>query len=203
MAKITIMSYIGTYYAIGSAWILTVANYFLIGWFNGYLDHYYVDSFNISLAIVVVFQALGTVSLAILRYRAQGRSLLGAFFENLTWLPLLTIFLGGISVHVSQAIASHMFSIDMSWGATSKEAEKTTFFDEVPRILRKFKFTFVFCFIMIATMTVLSGVGPVGRMVPYDWQITTFTAIWPLSTMVVFHFLLPLVLNPGLMQFTF
>lgn len=83
MAKITIMSYIGTYYAIGSACklfypsrkllltkfqgILTTANYFLIGWFNGYLDHYYVDSFKIYFSIVVVFQALGIVSLAVLR----------------------------------------------------------------------------------------------------------------------------------------
>jgi hypothetical protein len=40
MAKITIMSYISTYSAIGSAWILALANYFLIGWFNGYLDYY-------------------------------------------------------------------------------------------------------------------------------------------------------------------
>jgi hypothetical protein len=42
-------------------------NYFLIGWFNGYLDHYYVDSFNVYFSIVIVFQALGTVSLAVLR----------------------------------------------------------------------------------------------------------------------------------------
>ena len=48
--------------------VLTVMNYFLIGWFNGYLDHYYVDSFKIYFSIVVVFQALGTVSLAVLRY---------------------------------------------------------------------------------------------------------------------------------------
>ena len=119
MAKITIMSYIGTYYAIASSWILTTANYFLIGWFNGYLDHYYVDSFKIFFSIVVVFQALGIVSLAVLRYRVEGRSLIGAFFENLKWLPLLTIFLGGISLHVCQAICCHMCSIDMSWGATS------------------------------------------------------------------------------------
>ena len=78
MAKITIMSYIGTYYAIGSAWILTILNYFAIGWFNGYLDHYYIDSFKIYFSIVVVFQALGTVSLAVLRYRIEGRSLLGS-----------------------------------------------------------------------------------------------------------------------------
>lgn len=34
-SKITIISYIGTYYAIGAAWIMTLANYFAIGWFNG------------------------------------------------------------------------------------------------------------------------------------------------------------------------
>ena len=48
--------------------VLTALNYFLIGWFNGYLDHYYTDSFKIYFSIVVVFQALGKVSLAVLRY---------------------------------------------------------------------------------------------------------------------------------------
>jgi cellulose synthase/poly-beta-1,6-N-acetylglucosamine synthase-like glycosyltransferase len=43
-SKITIISYIGTYYAIGAAWIMTVANYFAVGWYNGYLDKYYIDS---------------------------------------------------------------------------------------------------------------------------------------------------------------
>jgi len=96
-----------------------------------------------------------------------------------------------------------MFSIDMSWGATSKEATRTSFFEEVPTILRRFKFTFAFCIVLITAMIVLAGVGPVGHFVPHDWQITDFTAIWPLSLVVAFHFLLPLVLNPGLMQFTF
>ena len=71
------MAYIGTYYAIGSTWILTLLNYCLTGWFNGYLDHYYVDSFNIYFAIVMVFAALGNVALAVLRYRAEERSLFG------------------------------------------------------------------------------------------------------------------------------
>jgi hypothetical protein len=58
-----------------------------------------------------------------------------------------------------------MLSIDMSWGATSKEAENTTFFEEMLKILQKFKFAFVFCFVMIAVMVVLGRVRPVGRMV--------------------------------------
>ncbi|EXJ80994.1 hypothetical protein A1O3_07282 [Capronia epimyces CBS 606.96] len=203
MAKLTIMAYIGTYFAIASAWPLTLMNYFLIGWFNGYLDHAYVTSFEVYFGIVVVFQGLGTVSLAVLRYRVENRSLLGALLENFTWILILTVFLGGISVHVSQAILCYLFSVNMSWGATAKEAESTSFFREVPVILKRFKFTFCYCIAMIFVMLALAGIGPAGALVPYDWRITTFTAIFPLAILVAFHFLMPLVLNPGLMQFTF
>ncbi|KIW88925.1 uncharacterized protein Z519_10409 [Cladophialophora bantiana CBS 173.52] len=205
-SKLTIMAYIGTYYAIGSAWILTLLNYCIVGWFNGHLDHYYIDSFKIYFAIIIVFTALGNLALAVMRYRVEDQTLLSALWENFRWIPLLTIFLGGISLHVSQAILSHLFSVDMSWGATSKEATDTSFFQEIPTILKKFRFTFIFCAVMSLGMIVVAGVGPLGKLVPYDWQIGWFTAVWPLATVVGrtgSHALLPLVLNPGLMQFTF
>ena len=77
-SKLTIMAYIGTYYAIGSAWILTLMNYLIIGWYNGFLDHYYLDSFKIYFAIIIVFTALGNMALAVLRYRLEQRTLFGA-----------------------------------------------------------------------------------------------------------------------------
>ena len=195
-SKLTIMAYVGTYYAIGSAWILTLANYFLSGWLNGHLDHYYLDSFKVYFAIVIIFTALGNVSLAVLRYRVEEMTLLRAFWTNFKWVPLITVFLGGISMHVSQALLSHMFSIDMSWGATAKEVENTTFFDELPKVMRNFKYTFMFCFVCIVMMIVLSVA------VPDFWQIKLFIAIYPLSTIIVGHVLLPFVLNPNLMKFT-
>lgn len=81
-SKITIVSYIGTYYAIGAAWIMTTANYFAIGWFNGYLDQYYVDSWKVWFSIIIVFNGLGNIALAVMRYRIGERSLLYALFEN-------------------------------------------------------------------------------------------------------------------------
>lgn len=66
-SKVTIISYIGTYYAIGAAWILTTVNYFAIGWFNGELDRYYIQSFNVWISLVVVFNILGNVALAVMR----------------------------------------------------------------------------------------------------------------------------------------
>lgn len=196
-SKITIMAYIGTYYALGSSWLLTLLNYFLTGWFNGHLDHYFVDSFRVYFAIIVVFSALGNLSLAVLRYRIGEKGMLAALIENFSWIPLLTIFLGGISLHISQAILSHLFSIDMSWGATSKEADNSTFFEEVPKIMKKFKFTFIFCIFCAAMMIVLA------QFAPYFWRINLLIAIWPLCSVIVGHFFLPIALNPSLMRFTF
>lgn len=195
-SKITIMAYVGTYYAIASAWILTLANYFLTGWMNGALDHYYLNSFKVYFAIIIVFTGLGNVALAILRYRIGEKGLIAALLENFAWIPLLMIFLGGISMHVSQAILSHLFSIDMSWGATSKEAEDTTFFQEVPRIMRRFKFTFVFCLACAGMMVAMAC------FVPVFWRIDLFIAIYPLSAVIFGHFFMPIALNPGLMRFS-
>ena len=196
-SKISIMGYVGTYYALGSAWFLTLLNYFLIGWFNGWLDHFYLDSFKVYFAIVIVFTALGNVSLAVLRYRIGEQGLLSALITNLKWIPLMSIFLGGISIHVSQALLSHMFGIDMNWGATSKEAQNTTFFAEIPKVIKNFKFTFAGSILLTVMMIVMATAAPV------MWQINLLPAVFPLAICVASHFLLPVVLNPSLMLFTF
>jgi hypothetical protein len=76
--KLTIIAYIGTYYAIGAASIITLANYFITGWFYGLYDKFYLDSFAIYISILVVFTGLGNLSLAILRYRLSEKSLFRA-----------------------------------------------------------------------------------------------------------------------------
>ncbi|EHL00808.1 putative Glucans biosynthesis glucosyltransferase H [Glarea lozoyensis 74030] len=197
-SKITIVSYIGTYYAIGAAWIMTTANYFAVGWFNGYLDKYYVDSWKVWFSIIIVFNGLGNIALAIMRYRIGERSLLYAIFENFKWTLMLAIFLGGLSLHVSQALLSHMFEIDMTWGATSKEAEFSNFFIEVPKVLKKFKFSMIFSIVGIVGIIILATAD----FVPYDWRIKDFVAILPMATVTASHLLLPLALNPALMTFS-
>jgi membrane glycosyltransferase len=195
-SKLTILSYIGTYYAIGCAWMLTLLNYFIVGWYNTILDKYYLNSFQVYLSIIVVFTGLGNVALAVLRYRIGEKPLGSSLFTNLMWIPLMSIFLGGLSLHVSQALLSHLVGIDMNWGATSKEAENTTFFQEVPKVIKKFSMTFAFCIIAAIGMVALA------LFVPEFWRIDQFFAIFPLATVIVSHFMLPIVLNPSLMLFT-
>lgn len=156
-SKMSIVAYIGTYYAIGASWIFTVANYFVIGWYQSMLDAYYLQSFDIWFSVVVVFMGLGMIGQAALRYRIGAQGFFSYIIETLTWLPLFAVFFGGLSLHMSQAIVSHMFSIDMQWGATSKEADDSNFFIEVPRILRKFKFSMLFCIVLSVGMAILAA----------------------------------------------
>jgi hypothetical protein len=118
-------------------------------------------------------------------------------WENLKWIPLLAIFFSGVSIHISQALLSHMFEVPMSWSATNKEVEDTTFFEEMPKLLKQFRFTFVFCILMIGLM--IAGFF----FFPPLWRINTLVAIYPLANTVTGHMLLPIVLNPALMKFTF
>jgi hypothetical protein len=45
-SKISICGYIFSYYAIASSVPLGFLNYFLVGWLNGDLDKYYVESWQ-------------------------------------------------------------------------------------------------------------------------------------------------------------
>lgn len=197
-SKITIMSYIGTYYAIGAAWIMTTANYFAVGWFNGYLDKYYIDSWKVWFSIVIVFNGLGNVSLAIMRYRSGEKGFFASLWENLKWILMLCIFLGGLSLHVSAALLAHMFEINMQWGSTSKEVEFSNFFLEVPKVLNKFKYSMIFGLLGVAGMIILARAS----FVPWSWHITDFVAILPMATITGSHMLLPIALNPALMTFS-
>ncbi|RMZ67590.1 glycosyl transferase family 2 [Pyrenophora seminiperda CCB06] len=195
-SKVTIMAYIGTYYALACSWLLTLLNYFLIGFLNGWLDHYYIHSFRVYFGIVMIFTVLGNISLAVLRYRINEGHLLWGFLENLKWIPLLTVFLGGISLHISQAILCHFLSIPLEWGTTSKESEDIGFFKAMTRVLRRFKWSFALCLGVTGMMVTLA------YALDKEYRITMLIAVWPMGTLVVNHFLLPLVLNPQLMTFT-
>lgn len=127
-------------FAIGVGLPMTVLNYFLVGWFDDNLDHFYMPSWKVFVSLLVVFNLAGGIALAIIRYRTGERALLSSLVENFMWTPMMAIFFGGLSFHVSLALLAHLFHVDMQWGATSKEKENSNFFQEVPKILRVFKY---------------------------------------------------------------
>jgi len=197
--KVNMMAYMFSYYGIAAGATLSLLNYFLLG-FAVDVDGWYFHSFEIWLACMVVFPASGNVAFSLLEYRLGHRSLLDAFFENFTWVPFFFIFFGGLSIHISQAILAHLFSYNITWGATKKEVERSNFWMEVPKILKRFWLSLV-----ISTLCVIIVIIFATNFMPADWRIETssWSLILPLIISAGSHILYPIVLNPWLMIFSY
>ncbi|OJA18960.1 hypothetical protein AZE42_06040 [Rhizopogon vesiculosus] len=197
--KLSMMAYMFSYYGIAAAAILSVLNYLLLG-FQIEVDGFFLHSFEVWLACTVVFPGVGNLGYTLLEYRLGHRSLLSSALENVTWIPFFFFFFGGLSIHLSMALLSHLFSYNITWGATKKEVERSNFFIEVPRILKRFRVVLILCTIVTAGMIVLStSLVPAGWQVdPMDWAV-----VMPLALVVGSHILFPIVLNPWLMIFSY
>ncbi|KAJ3560835.1 hypothetical protein NP233_g10573 [Leucocoprinus birnbaumii] len=197
--KLSMMAYMFSYYGLAAAAMLSILNYFLLG-FSYEVDGYYLKSFEIWLACTVVFPGAGNAAFTLLEYRIGQRDLLSSLFENVMWIPFFFFFFAGLSIHLTTALLAHMFSYNITWGATAKEVERSNFFQEVPRILKRYWPTFLICFSLIGGMIVLATPA-----VPPEWQVTGdfWAVILPLSITTGGHILFPIILNPWLMIFAF
>ncbi|KAJ7689711.1 glycosyl transferase family group 2-domain-containing protein [Mycena rosella] len=197
--KISMSSYMFSYYGIAASAALSILNYLLLG-FAVDVDGFYMHSFEIWLACMVVFPGAGNMGFTLLEYRLGLRSIFSSFLENMTWVPFFFFFFGGLSIHLSTALLAHMFSYNMTWGATTKEVERSNFWIEVPRIWKRFRM--VFC---IATVTIVGMIVLATPVVTPGWQIpgTSWAVILPLAIVMGGHILFPILLNPWLMIFSY
>jgi len=86
-SKVTILAYIGTYYAIASAIPLTLANYLIVGWFNEDVDQFYITSWKIFVGMAVIFNVLSPLAYAMLRHRLGQQTFFWSLVETAKWTP--------------------------------------------------------------------------------------------------------------------
>ncbi|KAI0028398.1 glycosyl transferase family group 2-domain-containing protein [Vararia minispora EC-137] len=197
--KLTMMGYMFSYYGLAAGFTLPVLNYIILG-FDLKIDGYYEHSFEIWLACVLVFPIAGNLGFTLLEYRLGQRSILSALMENVKWVPFFFFFFGGLAIHLSQALLSHLFSYNITWGATKKEVERSNFFIEVPRILRRFWMSFLLSFTAFIAMAILAT-----DLVPQGWRVSgdQWAVLIPITISAGSHILFPIVLNPWLLQFSY
>lgn len=188
-SKMTIIAYIGTYYAIASAIPLTLANYLIVGWFTDDVDQFYITSWKIFVGMAVVFNVLSPLAYAMLRHRLGQATFFKSCWETIKWTPMFLLFFGGISFHLMKALACHFFSIKMEWTTTAKELEASGFRIGLDRIVRDFKWMYLIVFALIGGMIYLA----VGAS--QNWYIKDFAAIVPLANQLGCHALLPFALG--------
>ncbi|KAL5532158.1 hypothetical protein ACEPAF_5722 [Sanghuangporus sanghuang] len=197
--KLSMLAYMFSYYGIAASVTIAVINYVILG-FQFEVDGYYMHSFEIWLATTTIFLGLGTVAFSLLEYRLGEKGFLKAFMINIKWLPFFFFFFGGLSIHLSVAILAHLFSYNITWSATKKEVERSNFFKEVPKILKRFWVAWSISIILFAGIAVLTT-----SLVPIEWRVdgSGWAVIFPLSVVCGCHILYPIVLNPYLMVFSY
>lgn len=77
----------------------------------------------------------------------------------------------------------------MEWTSTAKELEATGFSIGMDKILKDFKWMYAIVIAIVVGMIYLGIYAPIGYL------ITDFTAIVPLASQVISHFLLPVALG--------
>ena len=184
-SKVTILAYIGTYYAIASAIPLTLANYLIVGWFSDNVDQFYITSWKIFVGMAVIFNVLSPTAYAMLRHRLGQTTFFWSLVETAKWTPMFLLFFGGISYHLLKAILCHFFSIKMEWTTTAKELTESGFRVGLDRIVRDFKYMYLL--ILPAT----GGMIYLALYAPRGWVISDFAAIVPLANQIGCHALLP------------
>ncbi|KAF1811332.1 hypothetical protein P152DRAFT_515290 [Eremomyces bilateralis CBS 781.70] len=188
-SKITILAYIGTYYAIASAIPLTLANYLIVGWFGDNVDQFYITSWKIFVGMAVIFNVVSPLAYAMLRHRLGQKTFFMSLLETMKWTPMFLLFFGGLSYHLLKAIACHFFSIRMEWTTTAKELEESGFRAGLDRIVQDFKYMYL----IIVPMT--GGIIYLAQYAPRAWEIKDFAAIVPLANQIGCHALLPFALG--------
>jgi hypothetical protein len=138
---------------------------------------------------------------------------------QLTWVPFLLVFFGGLSYHIATALMSHLIGYNMvrshlfvqggcrreasadstatsptppqAWSATEKDVKESTIFEELPRILKRFWGMLTIMFAIMAGIAILS----LAPFVPFEYRVTDPTIQIPLLTVCVPHVLFIFVLN--------
>lgn len=120
-SKLSLFAYLGTYFAMGLTLPLTIANYILVGLYNAKLPISYLPSWNVMLAVLVVFNVANPICYAWYRQRVRDTTFLKALWEHVKWMPVFILFFNGLSFHILKALICHLFSLPIEWSATEKE----------------------------------------------------------------------------------
>lgn len=191
-SKFTMLAYMGSYYAIASMWLLSVINYFIIGWSETTITKLYQSAFQLLIANLVVFDAAMPVVNAIHRYRTRNSPFFFAVYQNFKWILLISIFFGGLSMHVTQSLLWHLLGLPLHWEATSKSLESSYFLKEIPMIWRRYKIMYCLIFAFSVACIILTT-----HAIPENWRILpSIVTGLPIGWVLACHALSPLLLNP-------
>ncbi|CEH15582.1 hypothetical protein CBOM_03879 [Ceraceosorus bombacis] len=197
-AKFSTLSYMFSYLAIAISLPVTVALFVLQGFFYPEVDHIFLTSFQVWVAVVVVYGVGGTIGLVISRARSKHETIARALYDHLKWMPSLIIFFIGVGYHVLMALIAHPVGYNMSWAATLKDIESSNFWRELPAILKKYWHC-----LLVNSAIVVGVVLCTTPILPMEWRVDGVYLLFPPLLLAIGHILYPFLLSPYIMSFQF
>jgi hypothetical protein len=126
-AKLASLSYLSSYFALGISLPLILGLTVIQGLYSPLLDSTFFTSFSIWISIIVIFNGAGTFGLVVSRMRSGHARSVKSIGDGLKHLPAIIVFFSAIPYHVAQSLLAYFVGFNMTWSATSKEFEQTTF----------------------------------------------------------------------------
>lgn len=193
------LSYCFSYYAIACALPAVLALTLVDCWLGPDVAvSILAPPFQIFIAVILIYTGVSTVAIAVVRYRAGLQSWWTAIWGQIKFIPFAVVFFGGLPYHCLTALMSHLFGLNMSWGATLKDIDMVGFYKEVPMLVRRFWRMDIICIIVVAGSAILTT-----DLVPLEWRLYSVYKVFPLFFIFSLHLLYPIILNPNLVRFSF
>ncbi|SNX86117.1 uncharacterized protein MEPE_04826 [Melanopsichium pennsylvanicum] len=196
--KVTVSSYMFSYYALALSLPFAVAMFIVTGLFGNVTEKYIVDSFKIWLSILVIFSAAGTVARLLCFLRSREGGFWYALKRQFVYFWPLIVFFSGLPYHILLAILAHPIEYNMTWAATQKDVQETSLLDEVKEIFSRYWHCYL---VMLSFLAVMLLFGT--NLLSQEFCIYGFNLYWPGAITIAGHVLYPILLSPVFMRFSF
>ncbi|SJX63876.1 uncharacterized protein SRS1_21040 [Sporisorium reilianum f. sp. reilianum] len=196
--KITVSSYMFSYYALAMSLPFAVAMFIVVGLFENVTQQYIVDSFKIWLSILVVFSAAGTAARLLYFLRSREGGFLNALKRQCVYFWPLVVFFSGLPYHILLATLAHPIEYNMTWAATQKDVQETSLLDEVKEIASRYWHCYLVMLSFVALMLLFGT-----NLLSQEFCIYGFNLYWPGAITVFGHVFYPILLSPVFMRFSF
>ncbi len=189
--KYNTIAYLTSYLAFAVGAPLALILYVVYGLFIDTIDLAFLPQMEQYIAVIFVFSVFGNFATVVSRYRNRHATLARAFLDAIMWLPFLTTFFSGLSLHICTALLAHLTGYNMQWSATEKEVTQSSIWREIPAIFKRFWVAFAVMLPFIAGVIILST-----SLVPIGWRIELLSVQFPALWIACGHVLYPFLLNP-------
>ena len=186
-SKYNCILYLGSYYALALAPLLTVINYFTFSYSADYRTKV-SSSLDITLSCVGIYSAGAPLYAAIMKWKLGISGFFRAIVIEFRQTLVLSIFFTGLSFHLFQVLMCHALAKPLNWTSTNKKLEVRSRWSEFCDVISSYRTLYIINVLLAAMMIYLYHTSD-------WWAIRNVSAVVPLGMLVSCTMLSPLLLN--------